>query len=1353
VEWSARALAGTECVIELAGQTTKGEETMPLRAFLACFAAASVMASAAPAAGAKDFSRNGDCEQVEAGKPVGWGPYLSGVTWGSLERGWRGKGMWFEPGPFTPIASGDRAGDNYINTGIVQGSSRGTSGRDAIPHTPGADSKRSRVPSADAYKVSFRIKSQCSKINVFLQGWTTDRAAPADRASSPLIPRIGELAEWTPYEAVATVRPGVRKIAVCFQVYGYEKDGLKLGRVCIDELRIERVAGVTADILKRIEIPADPAVYVGETPLEELLENHRAGDARSIGVVERTLKRADELAAKPDEWCRQFYASFEPRGIYTVACPIHPFLTRYYNDFSWGLDEPWKLVCQHCQTDGRKYHYYPNPDYPDDGSGCAPTDEVWARDHDARWSKAHRGIPHDHWNGQTNGYIGGKRYYFKGKYYANAMVRLERSVAPVLALAWHFATRLFPPGGPEYGKAEQYAHKAQVIMLCSARAYLGDDYLAAAEGLTPAQFAARMSEFHRTADGTVWKYEKLEGFRPFDYKDVTRGDPLWEGARVRDPHIYPGTWNWRANIASRLLEVCCRLRATFPAADDDIRRICQRPLVSFAEDRDKVALGQNPPAFRLKRGVFETEIHPFNLETGGDNLMVATMTPRIRAGRYLRDPNILEKVAQDTTYFWLNYFSQDGLGREGSPTYSAYGAMNIGDMLRGATGDFAKNAVYCDPDDGTLNLNRMPVVAACAVKMPYYVTDDDDHYISWEDSCYGAQRSGSRLARVLDAGGSLPEKHLKYLNIKKDSRGRHTVAFNKSILWPSVLLHDRRKAVLRLGDPRQPTVVSLDFTKRCGHYHPPTQTLMVHACGQELASDLGYMGASHFLTRDWIKTYPAHNCLTLRREDGSPHGTERLRGDLRRHFITTPTCCVVDSAEYDAADWRDSGLDENGEFSRQVLLMAPSPRCQYVVDVARGRGGHTHDYYLHCHGLGFATTGIELAPAADPDQDLYEYSGWTFRAGANYGAHNVRQLTAAKSTGPWQATWSRIDDYRGRPKGKPLIHDDLFMRLWMLDRPGSEVIAGVAPAQRYLRNNDFGRTMKVLCVRRAAAERVDNFVGVIEPYRDEPFIRDVRRLDPGTDDEYTVALAVDTTHGVDYIITYGGPGTPPKVTLEDAGHTITTNGDVAVASLSGSGLTALLVAGGGYVRVDDFGLAMDGPPQLTARLLDFDDGADTLTIESSEAIPTGDALAGLPLIVQHVEDRSTFTIASVERLDDARWLVRLDDQPHIVNNWLLVSRVDHAGILVEPPPVLDGKKRAYRVYGGEPGNLRLLGPLHGAAAQPIHAEDGTLMHSLYRVQTDDCTGVKPGQEIGITRLHKGRDTVQVTNFAYWRAVR
>jgi len=1301
------------------------------------------------AAVADDLSHNGNCEQVENGKPVGWDTYDAVADWGSLENGYKGKGVYFTQADFTPAKYGDRKGEPYRGCAIVQGTSNGDTGENAIVAVPHPDAKYFKRRPRTPYKISFWIQSDATEVVAYVQSWRTDKAELGDRNGRTDVAKIPKTAEWRYCENTVLLPADTRKFALLFLVSGYKADGFELGRVCVDEVRIElgELSG-TADVFRRIEVPDDPAVYVDEKALDDVLAAYRAGDKATVTLVSNTLRNADGMAAKSDEWYRQFYKSFEPRGIYTVACPIHPFKTRYYNDFEWSMDEPWKLVCKHCKAEGREYYYYPNPDYPDDGNGCEPTDEVWRRTHDEAWSKAHRGIPWDHWDGQTHGDSGGgKCYHFLGKYYVNASRTLIHTHAPELALAYHYATELFPPDSEQHKQAELYAHKAKVILLCNARSVLGDDYLAAAEGITPEQFQARMEQFYRPSEGAKWAYEKLAGFRPFNHTDCTWGDPRWEDEAKRrswDLFIFPGSWDWKAGIASDLLVDMCRLRVAFSQDDDDIRRMCQRALVSFPGDRDKVAMGQDPPAFYLKRGAFEMEIHPYNLESGGDNLIDSTQIPRLQTGLFLRDDSIIENVALDVWYFHRNFLSQDGLGREGSPNYSSY-AMQTMAKLHGIKGDFNKDAPYYDKALGGINMYKTEAFRSVAPKMMYYVTEDD-YYMAWEDSCYLGTRGTDKLNLLEKYGGGVPEKHHKYLSFGTTAAGEVGVTFDRSQLLPPMLLHDRRKAILRAGRVETPTVVSLDYTPITGHYHWPVQHLMVHACGQELASDLGYLGSAHWLQR-WIPSFPAHNSLTLRTANGDPNPTGKLRGDLRRHFIITPSCQVMDTAEYDEADWRAFENGQTGEMSRLVLLMVPSKDHQYVVDIVRGRGGDAHDFYFHCHGLGFETSGIKPVPVADQEQSLYDYSGWTFECPDNWGAKCFNKISTAKSAGPWQATWSRIDDYRRRPKGDPLIHEDVFLRLWMLDELGSDLIVGTGPAQRHFRNEDFGREMRIVCVRRPNTEHIDTFASIIEPYQGAPFVKSVRRLDIGADNEYSLALAVETVHGTDYVITYGGRGDPPEVTVKDGPHTIATDADLAVVSYPTGGRPNMLISAGSYLTADGSTISLKGPAQWQGRLLDFNDADDTLVIESDQQLPPGHVLAGQTMIVQHDKDRSTFTVAGLEKLGAGRYLVRLDDDPHLMNNWLLVKRVGPDGITIEPPPVLDSGP-SYNVYGGKPGSMRLLGPLRKFNYTSIYNEWGAYMYDLQSVVTDDYAGVEPGQEIGITRLQKGKDTVFITNFAY-----
>ncbi|MFO7947892.1 MAG: hypothetical protein R6V19_13895, partial [Armatimonadota bacterium] len=420
------------------------------------------------AVAAQEKAINGSCEEVKDGRPVGWGEYGQIAEWGSLEEGVKGRGVYFIPGDFVPKRSGGHQGESYLNCAIVQGSPSGTNGAEALVNEPGPEQKYFRLRQPASYRVQFWIRTEASKTNVKIQGWGTDTALPDERYGGAHICEMGPTPEWTHYDRTVTLQPGVKKFALMFQTWGYEDEGFEPGPVYVDEVSMERVPTdiMTADDLPRIEIPAEPTVFVNDRPVNEIVQAYQAGEEWAKDIVTETLQYADEWAKRPDEWYRQFYKSFEPRGYRSVACPIHPFKTRYYNDFEWSLEEPWKLICPHCKAEGRKYYKYPNPDYPDDGSGCAPTDEVWARTHDEQWSKEHRGIPHDHWDGSTHGdFDRSKRYYFLGKYYCNALLKLQGKPAHALGQAWHFATKLFPADSEQGAMAQSYAHTAKE--LCS----------------------------------------------------------------------------------------------------------------------------------------------------------------------------------------------------------------------------------------------------------------------------------------------------------------------------------------------------------------------------------------------------------------------------------------------------------------------------------------------------------------------------------------------------------------------------------------------------------------------------------------------------------------------------------------------------------------------------------------------------------------------------------------------------------------------------------------------------------------------------------------------------------------------
>jgi len=1029
-------------------------------------------------------------------------------------------------------------------------------------------------------------------------------------------------------------------------------------------------------------------------------------------------------------------------GQYSVCCPIHPFLVRYYNDFKWSLDDPWHLVCPYCKEEGREHFKYPNPRYPDDGYGCMPTDEVWRADHDAEWSKSHRGIAWDHWDGVCHGYTDSRKFYFMGKCYCNIIRTVSGGVLPRLAEAYQVCDKVLAQEDPRRELAQGFGHQAQVILLLLSRAHLGDEYLAAAGGMTPEEFRGTVCDFLRPEEG-AWRYRPYPGFRPRVYpRDALLGDPVWEDYfrqkdRTSSLTYYFGSWNLRAALVGDWTYAACLLRDSY--TDEQQRlglpKLAERAIVSLEGDRERLADSSYDDPY-LKRGLVEYEIHPYNLESGGDNLLTSSLTPRLRMGMLLGDDEIVEKIAQDITYFWSNMASGDGMGKEGSPTYAGgtWAVSGLAEQMRGMKGDLDDSAPYYDAKLGGLNILGMPRYRRCLGLMDCLMPDG--LYISFEDSVHGGSFGVYNARRVEKYCGGVPEPYRSCLNIHREGNDVQ-VSLKQDFTLPSHLLHDNRKAVLRAGEGRRQMVAALDYSMVVGHYHEAPLSLMVYAKGHELASDLGYMGSSHHLTTQWIRTFASHNSLIIRGEDGSPYPTRPLRGDLELYDVGGPVQ-MVEVAERDEADLEAGLGDENGVYQRTIALVRRGEEDGYVVDFCRARGGALHDYQFHSHGRKFVTEGVDLKPVADRGQTLYDFSSFTFGARTNYGGKNVHALRVGDSKGSFTATWSEVDRYRKGHKGPVERDRDVALRLWMLDEPGSEIIAGEAPGQRFLRNEDFGRTITQLRVRRPNTEAVDEFVAVVEPYHSEPFIRSVERLETR---EGVVGVKAVTSSGTDYLVSSLDE---EPAELRDGEVTLRTAGRFCAASLDEAGEPRwLYVVRGRSARVRDFELEIEGPACFTGTVEEMLPDEFALIVRAAPPLPLGDELAGQTLIIQHSRGRSSFTISGVGPAGDGTERVNLADMPKLLENVLLVRDVEPTRLVVEPPPVLVGSPVDYHVYHLGDDGPRHLGELAGRGSIGINDERGRRMHYFSTLVVASTEGVGEGDEVAISRVVPGRDTFEI----------
>jgi hypothetical protein len=138
--------------------------------------------------------------------------------------------------------------------------------------------------------------------------------------------------------------------------------------------------------------------------------------------------------------------------------------------------------------------------------------------------------------------------------------------------------------------------------------------------------------------------------------------------------------------------------------------------------------------------------------------------------------------------------------------------------------------------------------------------------------------------------------------------------------------------------------------------------------------------------------------------------------------------------------------------------------------------------------------------------------------------------------------------------------------------------------------------------------------------------------------------------------------------------------------------------------------------------------------------------------VRHQHGTSTFSLQQIERLDERRYCVRLNDAPHLALNRLEVSRMHGREIVVAPPPNLprsagppDLLHLGLQVYARDGAQRRRLGTIvstGGLARSDAFGQKFTSPEPTLRLSNNGPT-LAPGQELEVTRLRLGQDQVVI----------
>ncbi|OHB76988.1 MAG: hypothetical protein A2W31_03450, partial [Planctomycetes bacterium RBG_16_64_10] len=375
----------------------------------------------------------------------------------------------------------------------------------------------------------------------------------------------------------------------------------------------------------------------------------------------------------------------------------------------------------------------------------------------------------------------------------------------------------------------------------------------------------------------------------------------------------------------------------------------------------------------------------------------------------------------------------------------------------GDTGAFAQKSPYY----AGLNISRSATINPSAFTFLwdlYTATGDQD------------------FVRLLYAANENSTEGLPYDLFAEDPAGfQHRVAKIITDGGADIRLGSMHKphwclAILRSGAGAAARAAWLDYDSGGRHGHADALNLGLFAKGLDLMPDFGYppvqYGGWAAPRAVWYTQTAAHNTVVVDGQNTQAgSGTATLWADGEQLRIVRASAAPLIGGQ---------------QYERTVALIDSSPQDSYVVDIFRVVGGREHTKYVHSHFGQITTEGLSLQTVAEPS------GGATMRA----FRHDSQPAPG------WSVDWEIEDHLKYLPpdQNRHVCYTDLT--------PGTEVLT----AEGWVAVGLYGGTAdawipRVLVRRRAEqAPLASTFVGVIEPYEQQPAIASIQRLELETAD-------------------------------------------------------------------------------------------------------------------------------------------------------------------------------------------------------------------------------------------------------------
>lgn len=417
-------------------------------------------------------------------------------------------------------------------------------------------------------------------------------------------------------------------------------------------------------------------------------------------------------------------------------------------------------------------------------------------------------------------------------------------------------------------------------------------------------------------------------------------------------------------------------------------------------------------------------------------------------------------------------------------------------------------------------------------------------------------------------------------------------------------------ALLENGSGNNGVAIANNYGRTMMHAHPDLMNFDLLAFGKWLAPDHGY---PEFATRipsntDWTGSTVSHNLVFVNEKP-----QKEIWGGHTKLFKQLKGFGVF---EIDG----QKAYPETKTYQRTMFLVdaESGDNNSYVIDIFKVEGGNDHLYSFHGPPGEISNSGLKLTA-----QNAGTYAGENIEKGiaANgfpqgYSFFYNVQRDQSPPAG-FMIDWKTETGYRGTK-----ADDNIHLRMHALSQVNDVALADGDPPQ-----NKPGNPKKLgyVLMHRKGEDINSTFISVFEPYKQNPFIKSVKRINNG--DESQIALLIEHTNGsMDHIL-YN----PESEKLMKLPNNISMTGNIGFLRTKNNQPTKAILVNGSALSYGELNLKSEG--RITGKIVKMNknpSGSGWVLVDP--ILPENGSLNGEQLIISTKGERdATYTIKSVKR--------------------------------------------------------------------------------------------------------------------------